>query len=336
MKTKLFLLITGFSLSVFVNAQTLFVPNSTNGIGASGNDNVGIGTSTPGEKLEVGGVMRTVNKDSPGATWDNLSFWSDGENSYIYANGDEKGLHIKSNVGGKILLESNVGIGTSSPDAKLEIKGNGIVPSNSQYKGDLIVDGISYSGSNQTPSWLESQNGGFELTSSSYSNGFGWRFITGDLGNGFTPLVLQSRANSSVWLTNLVINNSGSVGIGTTTPDQKLTVKGKIHAEEVIVDLNVPAADYVFAKDYSLMPLHKVEQYVKTNSHLPDVPSATEIKDKGLSVGEMQNKLLQKIEELTLYAIEQNKQISQQNQKLDQQNREMIQMEKRIKELETK
>lgn len=96
---------------------------------------------------------------------------------------------------------------------------------------------------------------------------------------------------------------SGNVSIGTINPDQKLTVKGKIHAEEVIVDLAVPA-DYVFAKDYPLMPLHKVEQYIKNNSHLPDVPSATEIKDKGLSMGEMQNKLLQKIEELTLYVIE--------------------------------
>ena len=121
--------------------------------------------------------------------------------------------------------------------------------------------------------------------------------------------------------------NGGSVGIGTTSPDQKLTVKGKIHAEEVIVDLAVPA-DYVFSKDYSLMPLHKVEQYVKTNSHLPDVPSATEIKDKGLSMGEMQNKLLQKIEELTLYAIEQNKQISQQNKKIEQLEKDIQKMKK--------
>ncbi|MFT4073835.1 MAG: tail fiber protein [Dysgonamonadaceae bacterium] len=104
-------------------------------------------------------------------------------------------------------------------------------------------------------------------------------------------------------------SNSGNVGIGTTTPDQKLTVNGKIHAQEIIVDLNVPAADYVFSKDYSLMPLHQVETFVKENSHLPEIPSASELKEKGLSVGEMQNKLLQKIEELTLYVIEQDKRI---------------------------
>lgn len=102
---------------------------------------------------------------------------------------------------------------------------------------------------------------------------------------------------------------NGNVGIGTTIPDQKLTVKGKIHAEEVIVDLNVPVADYVFKPNYKLMPLPEVEQFVKANSHLPEIPSATEITKNGLSVGEMQNKLLQKVEELTLYVIEQQKQI---------------------------
>jgi len=102
----------------------------------------------------------------------------------------------------------------------------------------------------------------------------------------------------------------GNVGIGTTIPDQKLTVKGKIHAEEVIVDLNVPVADYVFKPTYKLMPLHEVEQFVKTNSHLPEIPSATEITKNGLSMGEMQNKLLQKVEELTLYAIEMRKEIN--------------------------
>jgi len=117
------------------------------------------------------------------------------------------------------------------------------------------------------------------------------------------------------WSARGILGNSalyeatGNVGIGTTKPDQKLTVKGKIHAEEVIVDLAVPVADYVFSKDYSLMPLHKVEQYVKTNSHLPDIPSADEVKQQGLGMGEMQNKLLQKIEELTLYVIQQQKEI---------------------------
>lgn len=119
---------------------------------------------------------------------------------------------------------------------------------------------------------------------------------------------------------------TGNVGIGTTNPDQKLTVKGKIHSEEVIVDLLVPA-DYVFEKyytgksnlkaDYQLPTLAEVENYTKENHHLPNVPSAETIKEKGLQLGEMSNILLQKIEELTLYVIEQNKKIKVLEQKLN-------------------
>jgi hypothetical protein len=120
----------------------------------------------------------------------------------------------------------------------------------------------------------------------------------------------------------------GNVGIGTTTPDQKLTVKGKIHAEEVIVDLNVPVADYVFKPTYKLMPLHEVEQFVKTNSHLPKIPSATEITKNGLSMGEMQNKLLQKVEELTLYMISQQKTIDQQQAQIKELNDKLSKLNK--------
>jgi hypothetical protein len=114
------------------------------------------------------------------------------------------------------------------------------------------------------------------------------------------------------------ILTDSNIGIGTSNPDEKLTVKGKIHAEEVRVDLLVPA-DYVFQKyytgasalksDYVMPSLAEVEKYTKANNHLPSVPSAKEIKEKGLQLGEMSNLLLQKIEELTLYIIEQNKRI---------------------------
>jgi hypothetical protein len=113
---------------------------------------------------------------------------------------------------------------------------------------------------------------------------------------------------------------SSKVGIGTTHPDQKLTVKGKIHAEEIIVDLAVPA-DYVFQKyytgkselksDYVMPTLAEIENFTKKNHHLPNVPWAQQIKQNGLSLGEMSNVLLQKVEELTLYAIEQNKVIEE-------------------------
>jgi hypothetical protein len=101
-------------------------------------------------------------------------------------------------------------------------------------------------------------------------------------------------------------NGSGNVGIGTSLIPSgfKLAVAGKIITEEVVVKLQSNWPDYVFNQDYNLRPLHEVKQFVKTNKHLPNIPSATEMEENGLSIGEMQNKLLQKIEELTLYIIE--------------------------------
>lgn len=112
----------------------------------------------------------------------------------------------------------------------------------------------------------------------------------------------------------VTINDNGKVGIGTTQiPDSfKLAVAGRIIAEEVVIKLqNTWWPDYVFKPDYNLMPLHQVEQFVTTNNHLPGIPSADEVQNDGISMGEMQNKLLQKIEELTLYIIEQQKQIDE-------------------------
>jgi len=121
------------------------------------------------------------------------------------------------------------------------------------------------------------------------------------------------------------IITGGKIGIGlsdavtklaASPSDELLTVNGTIHAKEVKVDLTGSLADYVFNSNYTLMPLCKVEQYVKTNSRLPELPSAEEVKRNGLSLGEMQNKLLQKIEELTLYVIGQQKKIDELEQRL--------------------
>jgi hypothetical protein len=107
---------------------------------------------------------------------------------------------------------------------------------------------------------------------------------------------------------NLVYNNSGNVGIGIQTPINKLDVNGTIHSKEVKVDM-IGWSDFVFKKEYSLPTLTEVEKHINEKGHLENIPSEEEVLKNGINLGEMNAKLLQKIEEMTLYIIEQNKRI---------------------------
>lgn len=120
---------------------------------------------------------------------------------------------------------------------------------------------------------------------------------------------------------------NGKIGIGTKAPDELLTVKGKIHTQEVLVDLNgAVAPDYVFENfflgvsetmpEYSFPTLREVASFVEQYHHLPGVPSAKELEEEGLSLKQINLLLLQKIEELTLYTIEQQKEIEMMKEKL--------------------
>ncbi|CAM4116993.1 hypothetical protein SAMN06265348_103270 [Pedobacter westerhofensis] len=103
--------------------------------------------------------------------------------------------------------------------------------------------------------------------------------------------------------TNLTIANSGNIGIGTTTPTDKLAVNGMIHSQAVKVDMN-GWSDYVLHREYPLRPLSLVKAFIDRNHHLPDVPSEKEVIANGLNLGEMNKLLMKKVEELTLYLIE--------------------------------
>jgi hypothetical protein len=110
----------------------------------------------------------------------------------------------------------------------------------------------------------------------------------------------------------------GNVIIGSTTitsgnhTDFKLSVDGKIVSKELIVTLD-DWGDYVFNDDYNLLPLYELESLIKKDKHLPEIPSSSEVIKNGVAVGEMQAKLLKKIEELTLYVIE----LKKENEKLN-------------------
>jgi hypothetical protein len=150
---------------------------------------------------------------------------------------------------------------------------------------------------NQTGTWTASNLTGNDLTVNKFlpmTND--WSLYVGDpyLSNG-AEVAIKAIQN-------------GNVGIGTASPTEKLSVNGKIRAHEIKVETaNWP--DYVFAKEYKLQSLQETEQHIKDKGHLPGIPSAEEVKADGVDLGEMNAKLLKKIEELTLYLIEQNKKV---------------------------
>lgn len=114
--------------------------------------------------------------------------------------------------------------------------------------------------------------------------------------------------NPGVWREWFVVTNKGRVGIGGVSyPENALEVNGTIRAKEIKVETGW--ADFVFAPDYNLPSLREVESHIKEHRHLPGIPTEAEVKKNGANLGEMNVKLLQKVEELTLYMIQQNKEI---------------------------
>lgn len=289
--------------------------------------NIGVGTTNPQSPLHIkastgyGSIRISPSSDNAESS---MGFFSDAagtanNTAWIIGNSPwgNTGKFIIGNqaAGGPIitaLQNGSVGIGITSPAYKLDVSGD------TRISGSLLLGnwqlnnnswpgtgGFTFVGNNDVIFGISSTVGQASLQ-------IDGAFIQAEAGKTNTYAGASQFNNTVNFPGSGIWNTSGNLGIGTTIPDQKLTVKGKIHAEEVIVDLNVPVADYVFKPTYKLMPLPEVEQFVKTNSHLPEIPSAKEITKNGLSMGEMQNKFLQKLEELTLYAIEQNKKIVEQ------------------------
>ncbi|QLC64959.1 hypothetical protein LPB248_01305 [Flavobacterium sp. LPB0248] len=166
---------------------------------------------------------------------------------------------------------------------------------------------------------------------------YGWAFYDNPI-NGNLDIFRRNGTSQGIQLMSFD-RNSGDVSIGTSNSNgNKLAVRGTIGCEEIVVKSastwNWP--DYVFSKDYKLKSLQEVKEYVEENHHLPEIPSAQEIEKKGFMLAEMNMNLLKKIEELTLYMIDQEKKTEQLKSIILKQNEIILNQSKRLEKLENK
>ena len=167
--------------------------------------------------------------------------------------------------------------------------------------------------------WVKATNGNesgnFEIIQSKYANFSTMGTSDANLSdNGGTLTVYDKLADNAHVMTGDLVVETGNIGIGVAKPTEKLVVDGKIHSEEVKVEI-INGSDFVFESDYHLRSLEETESYIQQHKHLPDIPSAKEMEEDGLELGAFNMKLLQKIEELTLYQIELLKRLERLEQK---------------------
>ncbi len=276
----------------------------------SDNPYLGIGTTTPVANLHIHGSHQSNPKPLPTSfqmtnpTTGSMS--TDGFQIYqsslaVTISQLEKANLSVLNNGQGLVIDTNgyVGFNTQYPKQKIHVVDNNILITKTSTRAPgstngSILFGSAASNTDPAGSW------GIEYCNSE-SEGYGLNFWkTWETGyNGFNHA--------------LFLSNEGNVGIGTNTPQEKLAVNGTVCAKEVRVSLNGSPCwpDYVFGEEYGLMELRDLERYVHTNKHLPNIPSAVEVEQNGVGLGEMNTLLLQKIEELTLYIIDLQNQIDE-------------------------
>jgi len=200
----------------------------------------------------------------------------------------------------KILVENidgDVGVGTVTPASKLDIRGS------------LTID-------NATDAYVFTGTGSAELNRYlTLLNSSASRTASGLKAGGI--LIADSYAYANPGKNDLVVKGSVSVG-ATNSQGHKLAVAGSVIAESVTVKLKSTWPDYVFEEDYKMTSLSEIEAFVKANKHLPGMPNQKQVGEEGVNLGEMNRKLLEKVEELTLHLIEKDKLLKDVVKRLEQ------------------
>ncbi|MFH6983760.1 hypothetical protein [Marinoscillum luteum] len=284
------------------------------------NGNLGLGTTTPTSKLSIrnvgalDGVKLLDFSESNGESFlfkgNFLGTGASGNSVFIGSNASGYQSNIMTWRG-----DGNIGVGITNPNARMHLykdasgsqtllileKNEGDINENSEINLDFV---FTDDNTNGTPQARISS-----VANTDASNGGGMEAEgTADL-KFWTASSVNSTTNNLV--ERMRITSQGHVGIGTTNPDPnfKLSVNGSIRSKEVKVEANW--SDFVFYDNYELRTLEEVEKHIAENGHLPEIPSEAEVTENGINLGEMNAKLLQKIEEITLYMIDINKQVQQ-------------------------
>ncbi len=323
--------------------------------GSSGNNNVGIGTTSP-RYYEHGGTNNCLEIYNPGTSINSQSHIilstgvtsiaesSIGSISWIQPNVSTayKGIGLINMVSdsnnpsapaGKMIFctrsttdaywnekmriasNGNVGIGYMTgaeiTNNKLAVNGSAIFGTSTIDSHGPAIIAMRYVGTGIS----------FKNTKTDHPDIRNYSITTDNYHYGDFAIKQGSVIGGNPDLTRFYISSNGNIGIGITSPQHKLDVLGTIWAREIKVDLN--GADFVFEKDYQLMPLNELEQFVKEQKHLPEIASAKEMEENGTDLGNLNSKLLQKVEELTLYVIEQNKKIQALEEKIETASKQM-------------
>lgn len=212
-------------------------------------------------------------------------------------------IHLITNGISRLSITENgyVGIGraVSNPGAQLvvgSLKGasvSGSVAGNAVFGSNIAINEGGSDHNKLFTSYTQSQNWGYA----------GIHVKQGTL-NFYASSGHTTQGSIITPVSRMFINHLGDVGIGTVDPRSRLSVEGQIRATEVKILADISVPDYVFESSYCLPTLQEVKSYVLVNKHLPEIPSAAEIDKNGIDLGDMNMRLLKKVEELTLYQIE--------------------------------